>query len=237
MSNNLLMRLQAIVNHIDPQFRAQTQQDMDAVVDSGARSEADLLGILKDRSRPVGLRAIASWFLARLGHEEALPTMIDALSDEDVSLRAEAARSLGILGSKRVTLALVSALQNDENADVRLYAASSLAMLDDQRAVEPLVQTLQDPAEEARVRGMAAESLARFSESPAVVPLISALESDSPEVRYWAAFALGQLGDPRALPPLQRLASTDESAEVRKEASAAFRAARDMQGESPGADT
>ena len=47
---------------------------------------------------------------------------------------------------------------------------------------------------------MAAEALADLRDGRAVAPLLAALEDPAAEVRYWAAFALGELGDPQALP-------------------------------------
>ena len=40
---------------------------------------------------------------------------------------------------------------------------------------------------------------------------IEALQAPEPEVRFWSAFALGQLRDRGALPALERLATTDRA--------------------------
>jgi HEAT repeat protein len=42
-----------------------------------------------------------------------------------------------------------------------------------------------------------------------VSDLIALLADPSPEVRYWAAFALGQIGAPASIPALERMASSD----------------------------
>ena len=42
--------------------------------------------------------------------------------------------------------------------------------------------------------------------------LIGTLQDASSEVRFWSAFALGQLGDARAIPALEQLAMRDKTA-------------------------
>jgi len=49
---------------------------------------------------------------------------------------------------------------------------------------------------------------------PAFNPLIAALQDEDANVRKWAAFALGEIGDPRAVEPLIE-ALQDEHWEVR----------------------
>src|SRR5690606_26487176 len=80
---------------------------------------------------------------------------------------------------------------------------------------EALVAGLGDTTQAAVVRGQCAEALAYRlgplacggapSGAPvtaALVALRAALADAAPEVRFWAAFALGQLGDVESLPAL-----------------------------------
>jgi HEAT repeat protein len=71
------------------------------------------------------------------------------------------------------------------------------------------VQVLRDSREDAQLRGHAAEALAYLGNRRAAPALITTLDDPSPEVRLWSAFALGELGDRRAVAPLERLAATD----------------------------
>jgi HEAT repeat protein len=65
------------------------------------------------------------------------------------------------------------------------------------------------------VRGQAAEALGNIffweGGGPAVEPLIAALGDSSSEVRFWSAFALGQIRARQALPILGQLAATDDA--------------------------
>jgi HEAT repeat protein len=91
-------------------------------------------------------------------------------------------------------------------------AAHSLGLLGDHRAVDPLLARLADTSEDPRVRGFAAEALTGPGDRRAVPGLIAALADPSAEVRFWAAFALGELGDPAALSALRQLAQNDQAA-------------------------
>jgi len=110
-------------------------------------------------------------------------------------------------------------------------AAYALGQLDDPRAVDPLLAKLADTGEEPRVRGFVAEALIFYREQRVVAALIAVLSDPSAEVRFWAAFALGELKDPAALGALERLAQTDDAAvprwgSVRDEAAAAIETIR-----------
>ncbi|KQC04186.1 MAG: hypothetical protein APR53_03745 [Methanoculleus sp. SDB] len=59
--------------------------------------------------------------------------------------------------------------------------------------------------DEAPYRWGAAEALGRMRDERAVEPLIKRLHDDDWRVRLKAAWSLGQIGDPRALPHLRRL--------------------------------
>jgi HEAT repeat protein len=188
------------------------------------------MAVLNDRAAGED-RARACWLLARMGDERALGPLVAALHDPDPSLRAEAARALGALDSPRAVPELVSALQTDADPDTRMAAAHSLGLLGDHRAVDPLLAKLADRSEDPCVREFAAEALTGPGERRAVRALIAALGDPSVEVRFWAAFALGELGDPAALSALERLAQTDDVAlpgwrSVKDEAAAAIESIR-----------
>jgi len=109
----------------------------------------------------------------------------------------EAAKALVTLGEFSVE-PLIGVLK-DENLDIRRMAASILGQIKDPRAVDPLVAALDD--EHRNVRMMAAWSLAQIGE-PAVKPLIDVLSMGRSSVRGDVAWALGKIGDQRAVEPL-----------------------------------
>jgi HEAT repeat protein len=126
---------------------------------------------------------------------------------------------------------LLTALHSDLDPETRMAAAYALGLLGDHRSVDGLLAKLADRNEAARIRGMAAEALTGVQERRAVPFLIAALDDPSVEVRFWAAFALGQFGDTAALGALEVLARTDDAVvagwwSVKEEAAAAIESIR-----------
>ncbi len=127
--------------------------------------------------------------------------MIEALSDEDSSVRVEVAKALGAYAHPASVEPLAKAL-------ARLSQTSKTRRTADGKGPE-----IMEPE-------ALAAALGRLG-APAVTPLIRLLKSDDREVRRWVAFALGQTGDLRAIEPLaERL--EDNRSEVRKAAAHAL---------------
>ena len=135
--------------------------------------------------------------------------LLNALADADATVRWEAAKALSALGDTRAVPPLIALAQGTGASDQRTAAVYVLGWLRDTRALAPLVQVLRSNREGAQLRSHAAEALAYIGNRRAVPALITALDDPSPEVRLWSAFALGELGDTRAVAPLEHLAATD----------------------------
>jgi HEAT repeat protein len=81
----------------------------------------------------------------------------------------------------------------------------------DRRAIEPCLRRLDSVGfgaasyNDLRDAEYAIQALGTLQASEAVGPLISALEIESVSVRELAAYALGDIGDPRAVPALGSL--------------------------------
>jgi HEAT repeat protein len=199
-----------LIARFDSGSQSSVRDDIGALRDRGVASWADLVAVLDDQAAGED-RATACWLLGCAGDERALGPLAAALHGPDPLLRGAAARALGGLGSPRAVPELIAVLQTDASPDTRTDAAYALGLLGDHRAVDPLLAKLADASELPRLRGFAAEALAGSGERRAVPALVAALGDTSAEVRFWAAFALGQLGDPAALSALQQLARTDEA--------------------------
>ncbi len=92
---------------------------------------------------------------------------------------------------------LTEQLQSKE-AVVRATAARRLGELQAVNALTLLTRALTDPS--AQVRQEAARALGRLHRSEAVPALLTALKKDSDKnVRFYAAWALGEIKDPRAV--------------------------------------
>ena len=238
MNQDLRNRLAAVVEALDPEFRGIGERDSMLLLDAGAVSALDLFGLIKDRSKAAEVRASACWFAGRLRLADATSAIIGALEDEYLDLREAAAEALGQLASPAAVQPLLRAMHDTTDLAVRIASVYALGMIGDQRAVDPLISLLGDTNEHPHARGMAAEKLGEFGDGRALEPLRAALKDPSAEVRFWAAFALGDLGNPRALGDLGHLAATDRSklpgwGIVGEEAEAAIESIRQRQSAAP----
>ncbi len=211
MQDNFKANLQTIIERLPAEDQAKSQLEIDRLMAAGAISFEALLDLVNDQTIELELRMLACWVLARLGHKRAAPTLLNTLQDPLPDLRQTAAQYLGELGSKRAVQPLIAAMLDDEASEVRKMAAYGLGCLTDRRALEPLLAVLSNQNEVEAVRGQAAEVLAYLGEASAVPALLKALVEPEVEVRFWVVFGLGQLGDARVVPELERLAATDEA--------------------------
>jgi len=218
--------LEKIAAEIAVEGRASVEKDIEHLRRLGVRSAEDLVRVLDDGAAGEN-RQRACWLLGRLEDRHLSAHLVRALVDRDARLRIEAARSLGTLAAVDAVPDLLRALGEDDDPDVRSAVAAALGLIGDERAVDPLLGKLGDAGEQPAVRGAAAEALTGPRSPRAVGPLIAALADPETEVRFWAAFALGQLGDERAIPSLERVAQSDTAVlegwgRVSDEASAAI---------------
>lgn len=208
MRKNFENNLYRLVESYDADHRGQ----IGSLLEAGVSSYSGLLQLVQNRAADKEIRLTACWILARLPNKRAARILLAILKDgEEVQeIRQAAAISLGLLGSKRVTKSLMSLLSEEKDSEIRESIVYALGFIGDKRAVDAVINVLGDRDEAARVRGQAAEVLAYLRDRQAVEPLLVTLEEESVEIRFWAVFALGELGDRRALPRLERLAASDE---------------------------
>lgn len=219
--------LQSLIDAVPTDLQDQVKHDIDSLLMAGARSFNTLLEIPQNQYISIDIRVTACWALGRLCDKRAVTVLLNVLNSQDVRLCQEAAKSLGILKSKRAVKPLITALLNNTSIERRAAYAYALGLLHDKSAIEPLLTVLNNKKEEPEVRGFAAEALARLGDYRVVNHLIEGLKDSSVEVRFWSVFALGKIGDQRALPELKRIASQDKAVlsgwwEISKEATEAI---------------
>jgi HEAT repeat protein len=190
-------------------WRALQEAGLRRLLDLGVRVMRDLTRLARDDGAGLDDRLAACWFLGQLRRPEAVPALCQALRHGPVRLRLEACYSLLELGDPRAVACLRGALSRDADMDIRKAAAYALGWLRDRSAVPALVRTLENRREDASVRGMAAEQLGRLQDPAAIGALRRALKDDHMEVRFWAAYALGEYGPPDVIGDLDALAAWD----------------------------
>jgi len=182
---------------------------------SGSLVDDSILFMLENGNAPTSLRSAACWFAGRLGQKRLARALLVAFRSGNPLLTRQAASDLSLLRARRVLPALISDLLSATDPEVRQAAAYALRGYffehpTDTRVFAALIGVVGNPGEHPGVRGQAAESLAYSWNKRACNPLISALSDPSAEVRFWAAFALGQIRCRTALPHLRRLAHNDK---------------------------
>lgn len=144
--------------------------------------------------------------------ELSVEDLIDSLKDEDLNVQKNCARALVDIGEPAVK-PLIQALES-KKWRVRWYVAEILGEIGDKAAVHPLIKLLQD--ENNGVRSNSLIALVLIGEA-SVNPLIKALEDGNWQVKWYAAEALGELGDKTAVSVLIK-SLKDENSLVKKTA-------------------
>lgn len=211
MNAKFEVRLKSLSKKFNDVQAISAKREIDALLSFGVDSVERLMSIVRDNSLSADIRMAACWALGQLRAKRSANALLAAFDDKDHRVSWEAAKSLGLIGSKRVIAPLIRALSQNRSSEKRAAAAYALGVLCDTRATQPLIQTLLNENERPKVRAHAAEAIGYLRDNSAVAPLITALKSRSPELRFWSVFALGEIGDRRALPYLSRLARTDKA--------------------------
>lgn len=176
--------------------------------------DADAEGLQSDNPK-TRLDAVA--YLSQRDVHLAQKYLIKALTDEDISVRHQAAKALGAGGAKAAVPIMVDWL-NDIDAKTKAVAADVLGEIGGPEAAQALTRSLGDP--DATVRQRAVKSLGKMGargNATVVIALIPRLEDDKADVRRETIEQLEQLGDKRAVIPLVAKFS-DTSRDVRKSA-------------------
>jgi HEAT repeat protein len=108
---------------------------------------------------------------------------------------------LGFAGSKVIEV-LSKIMLTDPDPEMQGYAARALVEIAPERASKLIVPLLESP--EPILREDICGLLSKCGDEKAVAPLMEVLQNDrDADVRFLAAFALGKIGDRRAIPALE----------------------------------
>ena len=121
----------------------------------------------------------------------------------------EAARLLYSKADQHLEKELISLLRDGRRPCNRAAAAFVMQVVTTPKVIAALERCLTDTTESPKVRGEAAEALAHNHRMKSHDVLLRSLTDSSKDVRFWCAFALGQMAESRAIPVLVRLAATD----------------------------
>jgi|SRR5579863_4537747 HEAT repeat protein len=105
---------------------------------------------------------------------------------------------------------LILILRNGRRPFNRAAAAFAMQMLKTTKIIRALERTVENKAEHPRVRSEAAEALAHGHRKMSHDVLMRGLGDASRNVRFWCAFALGEMAERRAIALLKHLVATDK---------------------------
>jgi HEAT repeat protein len=205
-------RLDDLVNQLkdkdlDIRVRIQAAEALGQMGD--ARAVQPLIAAFKDQASEVRRSALRA--LESIG-EPAVEPLIAALKDPDSDVRRKASCVLRKVGDVRAVESLITALE-DQRTVVRFHAAEALGRIGDARVTKPLIETLKKD-QDKHVRKLATNALRQMGESTMEF-LIAALTDKDADVRCRIVYALGEIGDDRAIEPLIA-ALKDQAEEVRR---------------------
>lgn len=210
MANSFKLKLERLIVNCPDSARARAKADVNLLLERGARSFTALLTVAKNPGLDSDSRSAACWILGQLRDPRALPTLLRLVKAKESVISWEAAKALIILKSKVGTHDLTRILRRGKATHNRAAAAYVLGLLGSKEAIQALIDALES-ADSPEVRSHVAEALGNIGHYIATNPLISSLSDKSSRVRFSAAFALGEIGNQRAIPALRRLSSTDRA--------------------------
>ena len=129
--------------------------------------------------------------------------VLPLVEHQESAMREAAIFTIGRTGDKRALAALVKAL-DDKQASVRTLACLGLAQIDDPKAVAALAGALADSRKPEPTRAACAYGLGVRKSPAGLAALLGALADNRGDAQRLAAWALGQIGDPKTLGPLIR---------------------------------
>lgn len=167
----------------------------------------------KDGNRYIGtnqevldreIRVDALVAAGRLGDSRVIDQVLPLVENPEVEMREAATFTLGRTGDKRAMPALVKLVTSDAQASVRTLACFGFAQIDDPRVGPAAIAVLTDARKQDATRAACAYALGARGLKSGLPALTAALADNRGEAQRLAAWALGQIGDPRSLGPLVR---------------------------------
>jgi HEAT repeat protein len=174
-------------------------------------ARAALIEALKDQDSKVRREAIKG--LSMFKDPKLADLFVKIInSDPSYFAIAEAAKALGQSGSPKAYDVLADAMKLESwQGTIRAGVLGGFAALKDPRALD-IALKYASPADPTNLRAAAFQVLAEIGKGNdrALEALLSALKEKSLNVRFNAVQALGQLGDPRAIPALEEAAKSSD---------------------------
>jgi len=135
--------------------------------------------------------------------------VLGALNGSSIHAANDAAQAIWQDPDPALLRGVIRTLRHGRRVHNRVEAAYALRAMRGLGGTATLEWVLSNRSEKTQVRAFAAETLAHRHRRASHAVLLRNLKDPSREVRFWCAFALGQMRERRALPILNYLAAND----------------------------
>lgn len=182
-------------------------------------AQGDVNKLINDMgSERAGVRRTARRKIIQMGNSITYQ-LLDALRNDNPSIRRGATFCIGILGDKSLTKYLFPLLY-DETPIVRAWAIRAMSRLNDSSMRVVLEKLISDPSQE--VASAAIKALGVIKDSKSIVPLAKNLESPNVDIntRRTIISVLGNFQDEHATDILARCLVNDQDQVIRRKSAA-----------------
>lgn len=183
----------------DPEIRRSAVTAMGQIKDQ--RVYHALLSALRDESQAIRFEAITA--LGRIGEPSFVNSLQWSLNDPDPMIRVNAIWALGQIGGPEVIKPLILSMADSEK-QVRIKAVEIVISMGD-TALPELRKAIN--GRNQLIRQNVINVLGKTKQTDLVPEIINALGDPVTTVRENAIWALGNIGDPRAIPCLEKIRS------------------------------
>ena len=169
------------------------------------------LALDKVKDRSAGHRALACYELRTSKARGIANLLIRIAGDptEPVDVRVASIGTLEVRRPQTALKPLIALLHFDSQVDVRWAAAYALGWFGTRGALNALIQTINDPDEDIKVVARAVEACGIVRSERALPAIVNLAQSEHVLLRFWVAYALGQIGNPSARSVLKRMVRYD----------------------------
>lgn len=141
--------------------------------------------------------------------QEERKALLDVLNSGSLHDANAAGRRISETCDPAFLPGILRALRQGRRLHNRIEAAYVIRTMNGAKGTTTLERILRDSSESPRLRAFVAETLAHRHRPFSHSVLLRTLSDPSREVRFWCAFALGQMRERKALPLLKALADKD----------------------------
>lgn len=233
MADSLRDRLDAVIETQPEEMRMLARKDLEWLEARTELTAASLVRLISDSAAEPKARAIGAWIIGLLGERKLIPVLEEvARSGPPNEVLWEIVKALCELNHGGAIFRELLSASSD--SPTRLAAVYALGRLRERTALDDLCRIVGDLEEPPALRGQATEALGYLADSRSLPSLLHAARDQAPEVRFWAAFALGQIGGSAAEAILEEMTRNDHAYvegwwEISKEAATALKSIRSFE--------